>query len=529
MKTFTLLSAVALSSCAFAAVVIPIAKSPEAQPKLRRRDRRLSSRAVITETLQNNVTGGDYVAQVSVGTPAQTQLLLLDTGSSDVWVLSSTADLCTDPEVQSYYGVGGCESTFDSSKSSTFKIVDANGFDIEYEDESGATGDYITDTFSVGGATIKALEMGYATRSSSSIGVMGIGYDVNEASDTGESATAYHAAGFIYPSIIDTMVSQGLIASKAYSLYLNDLEASTGSIIFGGLDSDKYHGDLLQMPVVPDTYSNGTNVYADLDVALTGFGITDQSGSTTNFTSSSYEEAVILDSGTTATYLSDDIIAQLLTAINGVDDSENSGNIYVDCSIADNTSMTFNFGFGGPTGIKIAVPVSELVFSLSSAFSTGTTLPDLPFASACAFGILPGDTGPFILGDTFLRSAYVVYDLSNNLIAIAQTNFNSTTSKIVDFTASETSIPNVSGAAASASIAQTATGVIGNDGGGQRTVTVTAGATSAGTGTGTSSTATGTTSKSVAVGAVPAFDGRGLLVLGISAGFALLGGGWLLA
>ncbi|KAE9362643.1 acid protease [Stipitochalara longipes BDJ] len=528
MKASALLSAVALSSCAFAAVTIPIAKSPEAQPKLRRRDKRLLRRAAITESLQNNATGGDYIAQISVGTPAQTQTLLLDTGSSDVWLLSSTADLCTDPELQSYYGTGGCSSTFVSSKSSTYKVVDQNGFDIEYEDQSGATGDYITDTVSIGGATIKALEMGLATKSSSSIGVLGIGYDVNEASNSGESSRGRPQAGFIYPSIIDTMVSQGLIASKAYSLYLNDLEASTGSIIFGGLDSDKYHGSLLQMPVVPDEYSNGTKVYADLDVALTGFGITSQSGSTTNFTKSTYQEPVILDSGTTATYLPDQLVDQLIEAINGVDDSQNSGNIYVDCSIGSNTSMTFNFGFGGPSGVTITVPVSELVFSLDSAFSSGSSseLPDLPFNDACAFGILPGDDGPYILGDTFLRSAYVVYDLSNNLIAIAQTNFNSTTSKIVDFTASATGIPNVSGAAASATVSQTATGVIGN-GGGQKTVTVTAGGqtSAAGTGTGTGSGATSTKSKSAAVGSVPAFDGRGLFVLGISAAFAVLGGG----
>ena len=419
----------------------------------------------------------------------------------------------------------------DSSKSTTYKVVDQGGFDITYADQSGAMGSYITDTLSIGGATIKALEMGLATRSSSSTGVMGIGYDVNEASDSTTSSRGRPQTGFIYPSIIDTMVSQGLIASKAYSLYLDDLEASTGSIIFGGLDSDKYHGDLLQLPVVPEQLSNGTKIYADLDVALTGFGITSQSGTTTNFTSSTYEEVVILDSGTTATYLPDALISSLITAINGVDDTQNSGNIYVDCAIASNTSETINYSFGGSSGVTITVPISELVFTLDSAFSSGSIsgLPQLPFTSACAFGVLPGGTGPYILGDTFLRSAYVVYDLSNNLIALAQTNFNSTTSKIVDFTASETRIPNVSGAAASASVAQTATGVIGN-GGGQKTVTVTAGAkTSAATGSGTGSSAgaTGSTSKSSA-GVVPVFDGRGLIVLGVSVGFAVLGGGLLL-
>jgi hypothetical protein len=412
-----------------------------------------------------------------------------------------------------------------------------NGFNIQYQDQSGATGDYITDTFTVGGATIKALEMGLAYNSSSSIGVMGIGYQAGEASVAGSSGVGSSGNGpspapFEYPSIIDTMVSQGLINSMAYSLYLDDLEASTGSIIFGGLDSDKYHGSLLQIPIIPDTLDNGTKVYDEFAVALTGFGITSQSGTTTNFTTTGYEEPAILDSGTTVTFLPDRLVELLIQDINGYDDTQNSGNIFVNCDMLNNASMTFNFGFGGANGVSIKVPVDELVFQLTGDFSLGGyTPPELPFSNTCAFGILPGGQGPFILGDTFLRSAYVVYDLKNNLVAVAQTNFNSTTSSIVDFQASATSIPNVSGVASSATVSQTATGVIGNVGG-QKTTTSSGSKTSStetGTGSGASSSSSGATSKSAAVGSVPVFDVRGLLVLGLSATFAVLGGGLLLA
>jgi hypothetical protein len=40
-----------------------------------------------------------------------------------------------------------------------------------------------------------------------------------------------------------------------------------------------------------------------------------------------------------------------------------------------------------------------------------------------------------VLGDTFLRSAYVVYDLQNNQISLAQTDFNATGSNVVEITA----------------------------------------------------------------------------------------------
>jgi len=45
------------------------------------------------------------------------------------------------------------------------------------------------------------------------------------------------------------MVSQGIIASRTYSLYLNDLDVSTWTILFGGIDSEKFSGILQTLPI----------------------------------------------------------------------------------------------------------------------------------------------------------------------------------------------------------------------------------------------------------------------------------------
>jgi hypothetical protein len=95
------------------------------------------------------------------------------------------------------------------------------------------SGDYITDDFTIGGATVKNLQMGLANTTTSGFGVIGIGFDENEASLTSITSVPY-------PNLIDQMVSQGLINTKAYSLYLDDLEESTGSIVFGGVDTNKF-------------------------------------------------------------------------------------------------------------------------------------------------------------------------------------------------------------------------------------------------------------------------------------------------
>lgn len=362
--------------------------------------------------------------------------------------------------------------------------------------------------------------MGIAYSASLPTGLLGIGYDANEASNSARAANP-----FIYPSIIDQMVTQNLIGSRAYSLYLDDLQSSTGSIIFGGIDTDKYIGNLVALPVIPLQYRNGTTFYAELVVELTSFGITDETGSYTSFTSSAFDVPAVLDSGTTITYLPPHPLLLLIQSLGAFDDSSNSGNIFVDCNLRQNTALTFDFGFGGSGGatVTIRVPVDELIFDITGPFATpGYPLPNLPFSSVCALGIqTSGNSGPYILGDTFLRSAYVVYDLSNNLIALGQTNFNSTTSNIVEIKAGATSIPDVSGVASSAQITQTAIGLLPGLGGAktsgtaQPTVTVTASPTAK--------------KSSAGVPTVPIWDGRGILVLGLASAWAVLGGSLLLA
>ena len=60
----------------------------------------LDKRAAYVETLRNNITGGGYYADITVGNPPQKQTVVLDTGSSDIWVLAHDADLCESSSLQ---------------------------------------------------------------------------------------------------------------------------------------------------------------------------------------------------------------------------------------------------------------------------------------------------------------------------------------------------------------------------------------------------------------------------------------------
>jgi hypothetical protein len=196
---------------------------------------------------------------------------------------------------------------------------------------------------------------------------------------------------------------------------------------------------------------------------MTSFGVTSAAGNTTNLADTySYTAGVgsfsqfpvVLDSGTSLTYLPDTLATNLFDLINAYDDTSRTGQVFVDCDIKNKSpGQTFNFGFGGSSGAVIKVPMSEMIFELKGLFYTPSsyvpTAKSLGFSgSVCALGLQPGgSSGPFLLGDTFLRSAYVVYDLKNNLIGIAQTNFDSSKTTIQEFDATATALPVVSGVA----------------------------------------------------------------------------------
>lgn len=188
-------------------------------------------------------------------------------------------------------------------------------------------------------------------------------------------------------------------------------------------------------------------------MALSSISLADGSGKS-QYSKDNLGLPVILDSGTTATYLPDSIAQDILTGVGATNDPELG--MIVPCRLA-NSPATFGFTFGGPGGPTITVAFNEFV---SPIYLTDGSQPQFRDRSgtACGFGLLssgPADQ-PILFGDTFLRSAYVVYDLANNQVGIAQTNFNATNSNVVEI--SGTAIPGASSTATGAAVAQSYTG-----------------------------------------------------------------------
>lgn len=267
------------------------------------------------------------------------------------------------------------------------------------------------------GVTLDDFQFGVGDESASTMGVLGIGYTVIE-------VQVNRAGGPAYPNLPQALVDGGHINNNAYSLWLNDLDASTGSILFGGVNTEKFEGDLVTVPVLGDQ-----GIYFELAVALSGlqFDGKDMAGS------DNLPIAVVLDSGTSLMYLPDSIVENIY---NEVDVVLNGGTAYAYCDDA-NSDRTLDFTFSGQT---ISIPMNELYISVGTD-SRGQPVTFQDGRAACIFGIAPTGGSTPLLGDTFLRSAYVVYDLQNNEISLAQTRFNSTTDNVQEIVNGTTPVP----------------------------------------------------------------------------------------
>lgn len=369
--------------------------------RLRRRD------GTITATLDNEETL--YFMNATIGTPPQSFRLHIDTGSSDLWVNTADSAFC---EEDRGCGISG---TYSANDSSTYNYINSD-FNISYVDGSGSSGDYVSDTVRFGSVTLTDQQFGIGYDSSSEEGILGIGYPTNEV------AVAYNGEE-PYSNIPQHLVDQGEISINAYSLWLNDLDASTGSILFGGVNADKYIGSLETLPII-----RTEGVYAEFVIALTAVGA---NGNSTAIASDLATPA-LLDSGSSLMYLPDDIATAIFSAV-GAEYDEESGVAILDCG-QGTSDDTIDFTFSSPT---IRVALNELVIV------AGT---DRRGNDICILGIAPAGPSTPVLGDTFLRSAYVVYDLENNEISLAQTNFNSTTDNIMEITASG-GVPDATGVA----------------------------------------------------------------------------------
>lgn len=165
-----------------------------------------------------------------------------------------------------------------------------------------------------------------------------------------------------YSLVLDSMVSQDLIASRAFSLDLRSVDSPNGSLIFGGVDTGKYTGSLAKLPIVdPADTLLGADRYW---INLTTVGLTLPNG--TSGLLASGELPVFLDSGGTFSRFPNETFFAIGDAFPGAFWNETVGFYIVDCDVADQTGSV-DFGFGDDEGGKvISISYKDFIWNFSN-------------------------------------------------------------------------------------------------------------------------------------------------------------------
>ncbi|KAG6855361.1 hypothetical protein H0H87_004355 [Tephrocybe sp. NHM501043] len=317
----------------------------------------------------NNFMNAQYYTEISLGSPAQPFKVMLDTGSSNLWVPSTQ---CTSI---------GCflHNKYDASLSSSYK-VNGSSFSIKYG--SGSMEGFVSrDTLSIGDLTIKDQLFAEATKEPGLTfafgkfdGVLGLAYN---------TISINHITPPFY-----SMIEQGLINEPRFAFRLGSSEEDGGEATFGGIDESAYTGKINYVPV-------RRKAYWEVELSKVSFGDDEIELENTG---------AAIDTGTPHIVLPTDI-AEMLNTMIGAKRSW-TGQYTMDCSkIPSLPELSFFFG-----GKAYPLKGSDYILKVQDACVSTFTGMDIN---------LPGGS-MWIVGDVFLRKYYTVYDFGKNAVGFAE-------------------------------------------------------------------------------------------------------------
>jgi len=321
-----------------------------------------------------NYANAQYFADIGLGTPPQSFKVILDTGSSNLWVPSSECS-----SIACYL-----HSKYANSDSISYH---PNGTDFAITYGSGSVEGFISeDTLQLAGLTIENQGFGEATSEPGLVfafgkfdGILGLGYD---------SIAVKQTVPPIYNAI-----NQGLLDEPKFAFHLGIEGDDTvgGTATFGGVDDSLFEGKLTYLPVRRKAYweVKFDSLSLGEDTAKLNIG-------------------AVIDTGTSLITLPSDL-AEIFNAQIGAEKTW-SGQYAIDCDKRDYLpDLTFTFD-----GYDFTIsPYDYILDAGGSCISTITPMD------------IPEPVGPLaIVGDAFLRRFYSVYDLGNDAVGLAKAVHN---------------------------------------------------------------------------------------------------------
>ncbi|KAI8352881.1 rhizopuspepsin 2 precursor [Blakeslea trispora] len=294
-----------------------------------------------------------------------------------------------DPEYYGVVGIGTPEQKvrldFDSGSSDflgcSYK-ADGRHWATSYGDGSTASGILDTDAVNLGGLKIKGQTIELARVESNSFangpndGLLGLGFDLITTADDIQTP-------------VNNLISQGLISSPVFGVFLGKASRSGGGeYIFGGYDSSKFTGSLKYAPI--------DNSDGHWSIAVDGLSA---GGSRV-----AHSFSDILDTGAILLILTDSFADAIADAVayGAIDDGD--GTYLIDCDNSNFGPIVFNID-----GTTFQVPAEDLVYEDDG--------------NVCFASFAKGGLRFALLGDTFLKNNYVVFNQEVPEVQIAPTSY----------------------------------------------------------------------------------------------------------
>ncbi len=309
-------------------------------------------------------------SEITIGTPPQTFKVVLDTGSSNLWVPSQECG-----SIACYL-----HQKYDSSASSSYK---SNGTAFEIRYGSGELSGFVSqDVVTIGDLKIKNQDFAEATNEPGLAfafgrfdGILGLGWD------------RISVNGIVPPHY--NMINQGLLDEPVFAFYLGDSSKNgdDSECIFGGVNKDHFTGKLKTIPLRRKAYWE-----VDFDAISLG-----------KETAELENTGVILDTGTSLIALPSDY-AEMLNAQIGAKKGFN-GQYSIECTKRDSLpDLTFTL-----SGYNFTITSYDYVLDVQGSCISTIMAMDIP-----------APAGPLaILGDAFLRRWYSVYDMAEGTVGLA--------------------------------------------------------------------------------------------------------------
>ncbi|XP_012518148.1 PREDICTED: pepsin F-like [Propithecus coquereli] len=385
MKWLGVLGLVALSECL---VRIPLMKVKSIRENLRENDmlrdylekypynpaRFLSlyhqPRQVNFEPMRNYLDM-TYVGIITIGTPPQEFRVILDTGSTDLWV----------PSIYCKSVACGGHNIFRPQLSSTFQSSERR-MDIAYG--SGRMSGHVGyDTVRIGGLVDENQAFGLSRKERGNLmefsvfdGILGLGYPGLAIKGT--------------TPVFDNLWEQGLLSEKVFAFYLSSRKERGSVLMLGGVDPSYYEEELNWVPVSQPLY---WQVHMDR-ITMNGTVIACNGGC-----------QAIIDTGTSMLTGPHNSIASVQQSIKAK--VSNGGEYSVHCDTVD-TLFDIVFVI---SGVNYPVPPSAYIRKDRSGAC---------YTNFESYQTRSPDTNTWILGDVFLRLYFSVFDRANNMIGLAR-------------------------------------------------------------------------------------------------------------